>query len=116
MADQGQATDEYEHIALLVDATAQQVKVSRDGLVLIDMPLPAPQWIPVSEGLPEIPSDAIASETVVCLQGGEATTGFYDPEDGWQNERDELDWLSRYRGASGPVTHWMPLPPAPEER
>jgi len=65
---------------------------------------PEGRWIPLSERLPEDCVDVIVCEIMAGCQC--VSVGFYD-EAGRQ-------WFSKSE-TSDCVTHWMPLPPPPEE-
>lgn len=70
---------------------------------LIDMLKAAPgteKWIPVSEQLPER-----FQPVIICRKGGKVETGW----------RDVNDWWRVYGTRVKTVTHWMPMPEAPEE-
>lgn len=60
-----------------------------------------PRWIPVTERLPET-----ADDVLVCVTRGFMFVGYFDGIGrGWE----------LYEQSRESVTHWMPLPSAPEE-
>lgn len=67
----------------------------------------AQRWIPVTEGLPKTnkPVQVYMPKLYMSVQ-----TGFYDRYYG----EDDGEWYEHWV-APGEVTHWMPLPAAPEE-
>jgi hypothetical protein len=97
-----------------------------------------PQWIPVSERLPEsgvivlacytnragnvrrIRAQWVAAKTSEYMADGdfgeydEATDTYYDPE-GWYECIDNWGDYSSVMVGEGEITHWMPLPDAPKE-
>ena len=66
-----------------------------------------PQWIPVSERLPEN-KDGLWSDPVIAMTD---TGNIYRLSycGGWQRTSEFM------ASGSSKVTHWMPLPPAPEQ-
>jgi hypothetical protein len=63
-----------------------------------------PQWIPVSERLPEPDFMGNPVGVLVCLPGGEVCIGFCD------NDEHGVRWHCQ---STQRPTHWMPLPPPP---
>ena len=64
----------------------------------------APEWIPVSERLPDV--DELV---IVCVGGVHVTPLRRHKQDGfWQHEDGDIDEII--------VTHWMPLPEPPEAK
>ena len=59
------------------------------------------RWIPVSEKLPEV------SAEILFYDGGFIWTGSYQKEGNWCD--------TGYDYFTESVTHWMPLPPPPEQ-
>lgn len=97
------------------------------------------RWIPVSEQLPASGIIVLASYTNRCgnvrrirakwvaaknvesttpdsdfVEYDEETDTYYDPQ-GWYEQIDNLPDYSAVAVVEGEVTHWMPLPPAPQE-
>jgi hypothetical protein len=64
------------------------------------------KWISVEERLPKTPPDGYAHRYHIYTGGEAGADGWYD-KDGWHT-------LHPYREEVN-VTHWMPLPPKPEE-
>ena len=66
-----------------------------------------PQWIPVSDSLPEH-KDGLWSDPVIAMTD---TGNIYRLSycGGWQRTSEFM------ASGSSKVTHWMPLPPAPEQ-
>lgn len=58
-------------------------------------------WISVREGLPEFGVDVLA------YVAGMVVVASLDADDGWQCENDDV--------AGDVPTHWMPLPPPPQD-
>lgn len=73
----------------------------------------APQWISVEERLPEL----IVPVLLMSKDKLPAMIGWMDRED---DEEGAIYWNIQYGDgefwAFGYVTHWMPLPPKPEEQ
>jgi hypothetical protein len=67
---------------------------------------PGMRWIPVAERLPEAKVDVLA--VVRCKDG---TSGV---NQGWYSVLNE-QWYIGLTGIHATVTHWMPLPDAPEK-
>lgn len=67
-----------------------------DLLWLIEQAENVPQWIPVSERLPE------EIDFYQTWDGHEVAPEWYDPDLGWPDD------------TFGNITHWMPLPSPPE--
>ena len=98
----------------LIDANALKTLVTEpsmydinvpDVLALIDeaptIEAQVPEWIPVEERLPET-----ADDVLVCVTSGFMFVGYYDGlGSSWE----------LYEQSRESVTHWMPLPSAPEE-
>ena len=63
-------------------------------------------WIPVKERLPEAKVDVLA---VIHYKDGRTAVN-----QGWYSALNE-QWYIGVAGIHAPVTHWMPLPDAPEE-
>lgn len=66
----------------------------------------AERWIPVTERLPEAKVDVLA---VMHYKDGRTAVN-----QGWYSALNE-QWYIGVAGIHAPVTHWMPLPDAPEE-
>ena len=82
-----QAADAIEDLIAALTASNEVIAKSK------------PQWIPVTERLPEMQED------VLCDDDGRVTIGYYtDEEVGWHD-------MHSYRIYP---THWMPLPQPPE--
>ena len=67
---------------------------------------PVQGWIPVTERLPEPKADVLC-----CIHYKDGRTGV---NQGWYSALNE-QWYIGVAGIHAPVTHWMPLPDAPEE-
>lgn len=67
------------------------------------------RWIPVSERLPEESGDYL----VAFYWGGISKIGYSKKHGEWNND-DSLD--HDLANAMRDITHWMPLPPKPEEK
>ena len=78
-----------------------------------DKSSPTADWIPVTERLPD--KDGISPVVIVYTMDGEVTTGWLDKHtrDTWFLVVGENDYHTEHERMY--VTHWMPLPPAPEE-
>lgn len=71
------------------------------------------RWIPVTEKYPDTDDDMLVTD------GEDYAAGYYRPEaNAWDSTN--YGWLeNRPEGCPcgiGTVTHWMPLPPLPEQR
>lgn len=87
----------------------------------------APRWIPVGERLPEPrPADDPEGEVVILLDDGRRLVARYGSATPplWPGTKEEVAGLWTYASGGaesgylfqpGPVTHWMPLPAAPEK-
>ena len=108
-----------------------------DSALLAQYGSPA-RWIPVSEQLPASGITVLASYTNRCgnirrirakwvaaknvestpdsdfVEYDEETDTYYDPQ-GWYEQIDNWPDYSAVAVVEGEVTHWMPLPPAPQE-
>lgn len=109
--DNGSATDEEWCVFALVRDAADRLeeyvdrcaRFSEEIMVLREQQ----RWIPVGERLPERtmpPHDVLVYHRVKC--------GMYVDRAWYSHERNK--WSS-VLGMNLNVTHWMPLPPAPEE-
>ncbi len=67
---------------------------------------PGMRWIPVTERLPEAKVDVLA---VMHYKDGRTAVN-----QGWYSALNE-QWYIGVAGIHAPVTHWMPLPYAPEK-
>ena len=71
-----------------------------------------PQWIPVTERLPD------GNEDVLVTDGDACAVGYFRPDaNAWDSC--EFGWIENrpdpYPSGLGKVTHWMPLPEPPKE-
>ena len=64
-----------------------------------------PQWIPVSERLPEI------GVSVLCSSKEPPGEDWV-----WIGQREEYEWYFPVANEMGTPTHWMPLPEPPEAK
>lgn len=97
--------------------TAEQAKAMLDYVLAAPAPLqaePASPWVAVSERLPEIKQVLLEKCT---LEGRDIPTLYRSGEvltfDGKRVSAGIVEWFHAKSPLSG-VTHWMPLPPAPE--
>ena len=87
--------DKKELIRALQYDRGQYEKGFQDGVASAEVV----KWIPVSERMPER-----FQPVIICRNGGKVETGW----------RDVNDWWRVYGTRVKTVTHWMPLPEAPE--
>ncbi|MBC4751690.1 DUF551 domain-containing protein [Klebsiella variicola] len=74
-------------------------------------PATAPgKWIPVSERMPESNKFVLVSNGVWVGQGLYDDSEHLESDEHWQDEHREFINVLHH-----PVTHWMPLPAAPQE-
>lgn len=103
----------YTHV-LPVDLTTYHRDIVEELVADSDYQAALPQWIPVSERLPELRDDSVlvyfsetgSIETVHIEDYFADITAGFDPNTG---EQLYTKWF-----ISQKVTHWMPLPPAPD--
>ena len=93
--------DDLEEAAALIEAQAREIEKLRGQL---------PRWIPVTERLPEYGVRVLATD----MYEGDDCTGIWTREE----YKDDADgcWYDDHGWwhASDDVTHWIPLPKAPE--
>lgn len=96
------------HHSLVADTEEGCVRSYFNGDLLVTMPLPQPRWIPVDERLPELSREVLVGgpEGKEVASRYEIIGGNY----GWVSSDDATLNTDAF-----PVTHWMPIPPLPEE-
>jgi len=90
------------HIGCDICAADMEESDTGDYVLYEDALKLAPRWIPVEERLPEVAGWYLAFEA------RQQWFGHFDPEYGSESWHDSDGYLNQ-------VTHWMPLPDAPEK-